>query len=131
MAFGTHENAIGPLSSDDVIVAVANLTVTAATNAFTLPIEAVLKNDLSVVMTIPSITGTPTLVAVLTSTDSHNKIEVKNTDNIDEAGNYVIPIPPVRSSGWNLSLTVAGGSPVFVNFAAYIAKAGHAVLPST
>lgn len=132
MAFGSHENAFGPLSSDDVIKATSAVTSTSATNAFTLPIEAVLKNDLSVVVAISSApTGTsPTLTVTLTSTDADNKISVSNTDTINSAGNFVIPIPPVRSANWNLALTVGGSTPSYP-LTAYVAKAGHAVLDNT
>ena len=134
MALGTHENGFGPRSSDDVIIASADFTATAATNAFTLPIEAVLAHDLAVVIACPTApTGTsPTIAAVLTSTDTDNKISVSNTDVIAAKGNYVIPIPPVRSSGWNLSLTLGGSStPTFGSLSAHVVKAGHAVLPVT
>lgn len=131
MAFGTHENGFGPLSSDDVIKATGAVTSTSATNAFTLPIEAVLKHDLAVVVNITAVSGTsPTLVLTLTSTDTDDKITVSNTDNITTTGNYVIPIPPVRSANWNLALTVGGTTPSFT-LTAYAAKAGHAVLPSS
>jgi hypothetical protein len=131
MAFGTNENAFGPLSSDDVIRAQASITATDTTNAFTLPIEAVLKHDLAVVLTISSVSGTsPTLAAVLTSTDTGHKITVTATEDITAAGNYVIPIPPVKSANWNLSLTIGGTTPDY-NLGAYVAKAGHAVLAAT
>tara|TARA_R110000822_G_scaffold13748_7_gene48638 strand:+ start:488 stop:892 length:405 start_codon:yes stop_codon:yes gene_type:complete len=134
MALGTHVNAFGPLSSDDVVKATADFTADSTTNAFTLPIEAVLGHDLSVVVAVPTNpTGTsPTLAVVLTSTASNNKISVSNTDLIAAKGNYVIPIPPVRSSTWNVSLTIGGSStPTFANLTVYVAKAGHAVLPVT
>ena len=134
MSLGTHENAFGPVDNDSIVVAVADFLATDTTNTFTLPIEAVLKNDLSVLIHVPTnpLGTNPTLAVILTSTDTDNKIEIKNTDTIKAKGNYLIPIPPVRSGAWNVSLTIGGSNtPNFEDMLVAVVKAGHAVLPVT
>jgi len=133
-ALGTNENGFGPIDSDSIIIAEADLTATDATNAFTIPEEVALGSSLGVLLACPSApTGTdPTLAAVVTSTDADNKISISHVDTIEAEGNYIIPLPPVRSSGWNLSVTIGGTStPTFADFSAALVKVGHAVLPVT